>query len=997
MIEIVGNYTWLPDEYRYQGKYYLDINPNDIRISDKISNSIINSIDIPSALGLSIKMTPRNIIALEPFIHGQSGKYSGIPCRVLAYLGDQPLPLTYLYVLGSNDVSGIYTCELRHPDNHWIELADRLKIKDIKLPKINFSKKTINDDNNLGQYTAGDSPYRYPHVNWGQLNASASISKDILIPNEMWYHEMRPFVCLTYLLLEGARQCGVNLKSPVFDTYWGRRLIVYLLRSDYGKNDANNQRRYLSVFTEDIIFYSSELTFVDTIMPFTGIGSDMNGNWVNKIPMSFYHDPNFYYYRGPGFTGEIYTRCTLDLSAFSSKPRIEISGTLSIWIESPILNNVPLKLGETQLNVYEYKGILFKSYTFELRLSDQEIPPDSKLYVKIFVDKSKIGILVIQTGAEFRITPDRPIYSEGDTINMSDELDQEMTYLELLKGAAHLVNGKFYQRMNSATVWLLPTFATKVYETETEVEGYFKNNYVDITKLVVPKSLKRKSGNAFSDRNIRVGFARSNDPYIDVDNDNDIQSFDAVYYEPRKRKSIEVVSRNPVFEPTINKSVIFINNLEESDPLLRRGANDLPFITDNKDGKTSYSVGKRILYYHGKSPLKRKTESGELVLPGLLYQNADTLTAYSFDKANLVHNDGSDIKENVIYGESISPLTDLFNQFWKRSIIEIENGTLHELLVYMGGNLSFRDIIYLEYKGHGYTMRLQEISDWDGGISGLSTPLTLIPTKSNLLPGSISDPGLEIRSDCDSSGIVLDYTESGGCYSAEIGGSSPIPILSTTFSYKYETDNDWTDGNTICEPTGTFIFRMVVEFDEDCDPVTLTKTVVPCDNNPIITFTYDPLSKCLTIEADNTDVHSEIDTTVITYSIDGGSDITYTSPICDLSGVSEITATLTQSYLSGCNDSYAEGTITFPVTEFDCTLNDPTIGYDNLADCKIYPKRTGDVIEEIIIMDTILYRYSVDSDWQIWDENTPIDKPVHLRRVILFDYCNPATVELDVS
>ena len=130
-----------------------------------------------------------------------------------------------------------------------------------------------------------------------------------------------------------------------------------------------------------------------------------------------------------------------------------------------------------------------------------------------------------------------------------------------------------------------------------------------------------------------------------------------------------------------------------------------------------------------------------------------------------------------------------------------------------------------------------------------------------------------------------------------------------------------------------------------------------------------------------------IDTSVITYSIDGGAWLTYSTPLCSLTGVDVIEVNLVQSYVGGCVDVIRDGEIEFPITVFDCSLNTPELSYNEISDCKILPYRTGDVITEIVIYDHIYYRYDANSAWQLWDENTPLDTPIFLKRVVEYAAC----------
>ena len=50
-------------------------------------------------------------------------------------------------------------------------------------------------------------------------------------------------------------------------------------------------------------------------------------------------------------------------------------------------------------------------------------------------------------------------------------------------------------------------------------------------------------------------------------------------------------------------------------------------------------------------------------------------------------------------------------------------------------------------------------------------------------------------------------------------------------------------------------------------------------------FRLNQVTGCLTISVDNSQVNSTIDTSVITYSIDGGAWLTYSTPLCSLTNI----------------------------------------------------------------------------------------------------------------
>ena len=99
MIEVELIYTFITGQFvDSNGKYFLDVDPEQLRLTEKVNNFLADKLEIPSAIGLTLKRTPRNRRALEPFINGQSGEYAGKACKVVAYLGDMTLPFTDLFV-----------------------------------------------------------------------------------------------------------------------------------------------------------------------------------------------------------------------------------------------------------------------------------------------------------------------------------------------------------------------------------------------------------------------------------------------------------------------------------------------------------------------------------------------------------------------------------------------------------------------------------------------------------------------------------------------------------------------------------------------------------------------------------------------------------------------------------------------------------------------------------------------------------------------------------
>ena len=74
MIEVELIYTFITGQFvDSNGKYFLDVDPEQLRLTEKVNNFLADKLEIPSAIGLTLKRTPRNRRALEPFINVQSG------------------------------------------------------------------------------------------------------------------------------------------------------------------------------------------------------------------------------------------------------------------------------------------------------------------------------------------------------------------------------------------------------------------------------------------------------------------------------------------------------------------------------------------------------------------------------------------------------------------------------------------------------------------------------------------------------------------------------------------------------------------------------------------------------------------------------------------------------------------------------------------------------------------------------------------------------------
>ena len=137
--------------------------------------------------------------------------------------------------------------------------------------------------------------------------------------------------------------------------------------------------------------------------------------------------------------------------------------------------------------------------TVKVELQDQQIPPDSKIYVKFFYDYPKKIDVTLKAGAYLNIIPKQSIYGEGDTIQLFNEVDRDISLMSLFRAISHFICGKVYYNYAINQVLLLSAFEAKFFD-ET-IEGFFKSEGYELIDIddVVPNSLLKTTGDELVD------------------------------------------------------------------------------------------------------------------------------------------------------------------------------------------------------------------------------------------------------------------------------------------------------------------------------------------------------------------------------------------------------------------------------------------------------------------------------------------------------------------
>ena len=230
----------VPAHKRIRGGVYLDTDTDfQFRLSRALEElTDLSKIKTDGALGFSLPSTPINDLILRRFILPSVADSYSQEINVFVFVGSRTLPMEQLFVLGYK--GGVYECEMRMGDDHWLVGAKDLKLKDIDLgDEFVYDYQNMIPFNNLGAYTDGTQGVRFPIAFFGAW-AGASGRFTTATTN------FRPFYSFLWMLQKGFCKLGWQFRSPVFESDWGRRLICYLMDKDYATNAANIEEKLFS-------------------------------------------------------------------------------------------------------------------------------------------------------------------------------------------------------------------------------------------------------------------------------------------------------------------------------------------------------------------------------------------------------------------------------------------------------------------------------------------------------------------------------------------------------------------------------------------------------------------------------------------------------------------------------------------------------------------------------------------------------------------------------
>jgi hypothetical protein len=379
------------------------------------------------------------------------------------------------------------------------------------------------------------------------------------------------------------------------------------------------------------------------------------------------------------------------------------------------------------------------------------------------------------------------------------------------------MNGIFDEDITTKTVRLLTPYDANVYGTS--ITGYFNNTLVDLKRSQPPATAQSTATDQTRERYTLLGFAEPKDDYAkDLKRPDGSEFFSKLidfgeYYEDEDT----LPDRNPLFEGThlfFDASVFWDEGVW------------LPIMSDNNEGKVSYDINPRILYFAGYD-----TQGPPAIFKYYEWEDVQIpFIAFAFQDAEDILFANQIQERKLIYGDEE---LDLWSVLYAKFYLQYHGQMQIDFLLYMTGreffNFNTNKLYEIEYDGHPLSGRVLKVNDYKP-CENISAQLLLLPEIVADNYCFTSDP----NDDCDNL-PVINMTVEDNCYTFSIGGTFDCNVTLITWE-KRVNGGAWEaagTGNTLilCDETDPFVVRATVDYDcEECPSSILTKSASPCDN-----------------------------------------------------------------------------------------------------------------------------------------------------------------------
>lgn len=645
-------------------------------------------------------------------------------CRV--YVGNSEILLTRLYVIERGAAS--WELELRRPADHWAELGQAMKINEIDFGTFELTAASLEANwavpTYAGDFTPeGDTPTYWPLVDYGGWIDQVQPDQLTFRPlKAILPEDFRPWINLVYLLKRGACQIGWNLEGVIFETEYWRSLWVYILHSEYWKAADSPQISFVSVsdqydipeFHLSIIADGLDLSDPDMLLSvgggfyFAGCANKINGD-------------AFYCFR---LIGRLRNNAAEEINVVFDIGEIDPPNAL---LSGDVLSEeyvVTLGASDEKDVVVEFSNVLLKrgqKACMFVRTQDAAVDP------------------TLLAGFRFTVTPCNKSFVHDSVVRVSEAVRDDQTWLDWFKVFLGLCNGRTTTDWITRTITVHPQGRKDVYGEIVPSFLRDENVAADISRLVIPESIRARPIRPELKRYTRYQFADSTDAYIESLNLTEPAHSRKLINGADLPDGIEEVQVQ-ILEPTLEGQAVGLRTPKSIEsPDKAAPSPYLPRLWDNRndDGSTarSFDIAPRIAFGFGLirqiNPEPAVQTTAEIYAGFYFDGQAGGNVRYYFGYASQLRTWDID-PEPVIDGSAVfgSVDRDLFVTYFLDSVQSRKYGTALDVLLVMRpddySRFDFRDLFGFNFLGRPLRVKMTAIRDFASCDGSVPTPVTFL-------------------------------------------------------------------------------------------------------------------------------------------------------------------------------------------------------------------------------------------------------------------------------
>jgi len=717
---------------------------------------------------------------------------------VTVFEGSSVAQEIYLSINKKQNTFDRWTVSLTSGGEEWIDGIGNCYLCDIpnlglfELTKENIRDTWLADSDNSNPvsgalYQDGDDGIVWPLIHYGGWTVPAVYDEDtgeIISPTYTTAPDFRPWIYLLKILQEGFCKLGYKLKAPIFETEWGRRLIIYALDD---VTSLQNEKEILNVgFTPPTAVTVTDQNFIAFNNNFQTVFA-----WL--IPFANESAP---FFDAAASIGEGYynttNNCVENIAGiYCFEVCMDIVSTnpggedIVIWltVDDPSVGGTEA-IPSTFIKINEglNENVCFTFENVKINMGDIV-----KLSVQFPSLETTFNFPVVN-GGSLSVVQKSITYQEGIILDIASLLDCTCTLEDILAGALHLIGkGKIQTDHLSRTVCIYPpeTIKTPRSRGGSEItEGYFlpKTQAIDMRDKIIKNSecvtISKEGRNRFlrlcfndnDDYLESQGFGDGNKPYSSTNDLGDDNGF----------VNDTDDDCNPTFDATgtIIADDINLTN-DESNSI------EIPALWDNTDNEISWDLGKRILVYQGYTSQRGLPDpqddnvgfnfwSCESTPGGLISTQTEAPIAYHESEYEYWFGNTNDLSVTYADNDSFSQLN-----FYERELLNLLRGLMSEYLFLLNNcdyrDIDFRKAFYFEYAGKPLYFWPSQIKDFRS-CENIPTPVIGYPENKQLvICPKINLPPYCSRSAFAVEGDACEYlTFSNGAFVSQIFTSNGV-------------------------------------------------------------------------------------------------------------------------------------------------------------------------------------------------------------------------------